>query len=390
MVLEDVIALTKKAVAQAMGETYMSEHGYLEAIPAEKLIDVGKDVTDAGSTEKFAKAMLSLLGKMEIESPSFKKRVEGLYVDSWEWGGFLERAMFDLDTVIADPMYNLVNGTSYANIEHTFYQPTVDAKIFEEGKAILIPYSLQADAIKDAFNSYEQMNAFLTARRETARATLDFAMEAYKHVLLCAGIAISDGATNTAVHLITEAIADGVIASGSTWASAKTDKDFLAWCCDRIERTRENMMDYSKAFNNGSVPVGGDSNFYVLDEFRSAVKNFLTPHEYNDVVKLPNGSSVTYWQSATDSTGNSYGFDTTSSIKLAADTSNKLGLGTSAVTVNGAVALLVHKKALGITLNKFKVTSNYTACADFWNDYLHALVNYVVDSRFSMVAFIMD
>jgi hypothetical protein len=45
---------------------------------------------------------------------------------------------------------------------------------------------------------------------------------------------------------------------------------------------------------------------------------------------------------------------------------------------------------MGICPFKQKVTSSYTAIADFWNQYHHTLVNYILDSNYPMVAFIVD
>ena len=75
---------------------------------------------------------------------------------------------------------------------------------------------------------------------------------------------------------------------------------------------------------------------------------------------------------------------------ISADPTNKLGIGTSEVTLTNAIGLLFDRMALGICPYRSKVTSNYTAIADFWNEYHHMLVNYILDSNYSMVAFFND
>ena len=79
-----------------------------------------------------------------------------------------------------------------------------------------------------------------------------------------------------------------------------------------------------------------------------------------------------------------------SSIKIAADPTNKLGIGTGAYNVSGVVGLMFDYMAIGIALMRNKVTTSYTACADFWNEFNHQLVNYLIDSSYGIVAFIMD
>ena len=75
---------------------------------------------------------------------------------------------------------------------------------------------------------------------------------------------------------------------------------------------------------------------------------------------------------------------------ISADASNKLGMGVEAVTINHAIALVKDRRAIGICPYKEKVTSSYTACADFWNEFTNVLVNYILDTNYSMVAFILD
>ena len=79
-----------------------------------------------------------------------------------------------------------------------------------------------------------------------------------------------------------------------------------------------------------------------------------------------------------------------SAIKISADANNKLGLGTSAVNVNYCVAFAYDYRAIGFTIDKMKITSNYTACADFWNEFTHIWTNAIIDTNLPMVAFILD
>ena len=78
------------------------------------------------------------------------------------------------------------------------------------------------------------------------------------------------------------------------------------------------------------------------------------------------------------------------SVDISADANNKLGIGTSEFKTSGVVGLAFDKMAMGICLEKIKMTSNYTACADFWNEFTHVLVNYLLDTNCNIVAFVLD
>ena len=89
MKLEDVKVLTQQALAQSMGKDYMTQNGYLEGIPAEKLVDIGKDIEDMGTTEKYTKALVSLMAKFECTTLGYEMMFSDIVVDRIEWGGFL-------------------------------------------------------------------------------------------------------------------------------------------------------------------------------------------------------------------------------------------------------------------------------------------------------------
>ena len=69
---------------------------------------------------------------------------------------------------------------------------------------------------------------------------------------------------------------------------------------------------------------------------------------------------------------------------------NTESLQITVILMNNVVALVKDRRSIGICPFKEKSTTSYTACADFWNEYLQILVNYILDANFSMVAFIID
>ena len=210
MKLEDVKVLTQQALAQSMGKDYMTQNGYIEGIPAEKLVDIGKDIEDMGTTEKFTKALVSLMAKFECTTLGYEMMFSDIVVDRIEWAGFVERAKIDITDVYDDPMSAPVNKQSYAELEHTFFQPKVTAKVYEEGKDLMIPISISADILKESFRSWDALNGFLSQIRESVRETRDMVLDSWANVLVNAAIAESCKATNTEVKLKTMAVADKV------------------------------------------------------------------------------------------------------------------------------------------------------------------------------------
>ena len=393
MKLENVASVVQEATAQAMGTEYMEKLGTLSPIDGAKLVDIGKDITNTTmTTEKFTKALVSVLGRREIDGLTYTPLYSDIIVNRVEWGGFIERVKIDMADIMDSPMFALQDKKSYADIEHTFYQPKVISKIYEEGKGIMIPISIQSEMLTEAFTSWDRMNEYLTRIRAVIRETLKFAMDKYASILVEGAIAISDKATHTSVHLLTEAIAEGIIPEATTSEQALNKEEFLVYASRRIAQVRDNMKVRTVAYNNGNIPMQStDNNLYLLSEFARNLK-FAKSGIYNEqMIDFGESKTIPMWQGITSSEKTEkFDFANTSVISLAADPTNKLGIGTEAVKISNVIGLLFDRKAIGITIYKEKMTSSYTASADFWNEYLHALTNQIIDSDYPMVAFILD
>ena len=109
MKFEELLSATKSAVAQTMGADYMESSGLLTATESFRIADVGRDIENAGSSESYTNALISLQAKTVIMQKLYKRNIKSLYVDNFEWGGFVQRVYFDLANVITDNMYSLVN-----------------------------------------------------------------------------------------------------------------------------------------------------------------------------------------------------------------------------------------------------------------------------------------
>ena len=385
----EVVELTKSAVAQSLGNEYMEKVGDLSALDSYKLVDIGKDVLDGGTVDSYVKSLLTQIGKLYIESRKYVSELNSIYIDSFDWGGYLERVYFSPQDLVTDEMFNLVNGNSYD--DHKFYKPNVSAKIFEESKTIMCPISLTEDAVKMAFSSWDEMNKFLSGIQQNVRNTIDLGLDAYAHMLVSCAIAVSDKALNNSIHLLTEAKEKGIVSSETTSEQALNNEAYLVYCLNRIRNVEKYMHRMTTAYNNGSVPMQAkDVNKILLTDFVSSTKFNVRANTYNlDEVGIGSYDEVSAWQGITDGTNN-FDYSTNSKIMITADPTNKLGIGTEAVTLTNAIGLLFDRMALGICPYRSKVTSNYTAIADFWNEYHHMLVNYILDSNYSIVAFFND
>lgn len=389
----DIVDLTKKAVAQTMGKEYMEQNGNLADLEGYKLVDVGRDVVDSGSTETFTKSLLSLIGKMYIDAREYVQDLPSIFVDTVDWGWFVERIKFELADIIQDPMWNLVSGEDYSKIEHTFYQPKVKAKVFEEGKAILTPQSFGEDQLKEAFLSFEALDRFYSGIRQYVKMTVDSALFSYAHMLVSMGVVVSAKATHTAVHLLTEAKAKGIASNELTAEQALEDENCMKYFMRRIANVRGYMERLSVGFNNGSIATftpRAMNKCVLLKDFATASKFNVRANTFNEeLLGIGEYDEIAGWQAVDDGT-NKFDFGTLSSIKMSADPTNKLGAGVDAIELTNVIGLVYDRFALGLCPYKTKVTVSKTASGDFYTEFHHTLVNYILDADYNMVAFVLD
>ena len=389
-----------KAVSQTLGSEYLEQSGLINATESFNIADVGKAVIDAGSVEPFTRALISVMAYTDIINNNFDKSIKSLEVDSFEWGGFIQRVYLDLMDIMDDPMYTLTNGVDYSDIEHKAYIPVTKAKIFEEAKPFMIPLTIQAESLKESFQNWTVLNKYLTGIRSKQRDTMKLGRYVMEKMLVsCAcAVSVSDNGLNNAVHLITEAKSAGIVPSTVTdyddiiALGGDTHKRFLIFVAKTIANTRDQLEEFTKVYNNGEVPTSGKSKLLLISKFSKDFRFDAEANTFNDE-KLAFGEyeELTSWQGLHDETNSkAFNLESVTTIHIAADSNNKLGIGTSEFKKSGIVGLAWQEKAIGICLDRVKMTSNYTACADFWNEFLHVLMNYILDTNLGMVAFVLD
>ena len=110
----------------------------------------------------------------------------------------------------------------------------------------MCPISIEREMLKDAFLSWDKMDEYISAKQTKIQATLTLALMALKRGLVNCAIARSD-VTGTAVHLITDAVADGVLEQipvvdddprNPTFKEALQHPEWIAYCLERIDDVR--------------------------------------------------------------------------------------------------------------------------------------------------------
>ena len=402
-------------IAQTMGDDFQPlidpdtqqpiSNEAFAALDSQALADIGKAVTGETTITNLVNGLISRLGKHEIEARGLDDFLPSIDVDPQEWGGFMERTRVGLGEILNDPMFTKTAGASYAEIEHTYFGQDTTSRIFEEGKPIMCPISIEREMLKDAFLSWDKMDEYISAKQTKIQATLTLALMALKRGLVNCAIARSD-VSGTAVHLITDAVADGVLEQipvadddprNPTFKEAIQNPLWIAYCLERIADVMGYMRDPSTAFNDGSMPTWANERprLILLQKFVNRAKFGVKANTFNpSEIGIGDYDAINSWQAIEDvdavtSAHTYYDLDTLSAVSIAANEAAKIGQSTK-YEQSGIIGLAFDRKALGLGLMRNKVTSSYTGSADFWNMWHHALYNAVFDPSYAMVAFIAD
>lgn len=395
MVREDIVNLVKSATAQAMGSDYMSNVGELTGLDAQKLVSIGKDVIDAGSVDGFVKCCATQMLKFDVDSKEFEIGMPPILIDRINWLGYIQCVDFDVVDVYSDPMRNLVDGRDYSDVEHKFYKPKANSKIFDEVKTFMCPISMGVSEFEDACRSWADMDKFLTGIRVSVRNTIKIQLKAMADILCGTGAIISIKKTNTAIHLMTEAAALGIISNATDVAAALKNTAFLKFCMERMAEIKDNMKIATKVYNNHNSLKLTDENdyrFMLHNQIARKFKYSVLADTYNaDLIGIGKHSTFSSWQAIKDATNTTaFNYNTTTSIKFNADESAILGLGTEAINESNIIGLMFHAKAIGMSMYNEKTTVSNTHSADFWTQYTHELVMCNINENFPIVAFVLD
>ena len=357
------------------------------------LVDLGTEVFNQNAVDNYVKSLVNHIGKVIFVNRPYSGKIPSVLMDSWEFGSVLEKINADIPEAEENKTWDLVDGHSYS--QDVFHKPVVTAKFFNSKVTFEVPVSITERQVKESFSNSEQLNAFLSMIYNAVEKAITIKTDA----LIMRTINNMIGET-----LIADATAFGGAGSedytsastarcvnllklyntqkGTTLTAAKaiTDPDFIKFASYTIGLYSDRLASISSVFN-----IGGKARFtpkenlhiVLLSDFEKAAKTYLYADSYNkDQVLLPNAETIPFWQGS----GKKYDFDSVAHITI------KETNGTS-VEINGVLGVMFDRDALGVCNLDRRVTTNYNAKAEFFNNYYKFDAGYFNDTNENFVVF---
>lgn len=368
--------------------------GDIVAEDLSNVVDVGKEIFDNTDVDNYVKSLVNHIGKVIFVNRPYTGNIPSMLMDSWEFGSVLEKIQADIPQATENKSWELQDGQSYD--PNVFYKPKVSAKFFNSKVTFEVPMSFTERQVKESFSSAAQLNGFVSMIYNAVDKSMTIKIDSLvmrtmnnmiAQTLHAEFPAVTDGsyATHTgtkAVNLLK--LYNDKYTKTLTAQAAITDPDFIRFASYIMGLYADRLGKLSTLFN-----VGGKERFtpadmlhvVMLSDFEKAASTYLYSDTWhNENVKLPAAETVPYWQGS----GEDYSFAKTSAINVKINTGSDQA---TAVTATGILAVMYDRDAMGVCNSDRRVTTQYNAKAEFFNNFYKYDASYFNDLNENFVVF---
>lgn len=381
MEVKQIYELVNAATNETLGKSD------LVAEDLSNLVDVGEQVFNANSMDKYVRSLVDHIGKVIFVNRKYNGVAPSVLRDGWEYGAVLEKITAQMPAATENESWELEDGTSYD--PNIFYKPQVSAKFFNKRTTWEIPLSFTEMQARGSFSSASQMNGFLSmlytaVENSKTIKTSDMVMRTINSMIAETFYNLSSAGTYTSGNIrCVNLLADfnTKFSKSLTLASCVTDPDFIRYAAYVMSLYQSRLGKMSTLFN-----IGGQPRFtpkdrlhtILLAEFAQAAGVYLQSDTFHDtLVKLPEAEIVPYWQGS----GTSYAITATSALNA------KPNSAPAAITPSGILGVMFDRDALGVCNERQRVTTNYNPKAEFFTNWYKVDTGYFNDLNENFVVF---
>lgn len=413
MNVQQIYQIINRVSSEVLGETDIVQDDLTG------VVDLGTAVFNQNAVDNYVKSLVNHIGKVVFVNRPYAGKVPSVLMDAWEFGSVLEKISADVPEAEENDTWDLTDGKTYS--QDVFHKPTVTAKFFNSKVTFEVPVSITERQVKESFSNAAQLNGFISMIYAAVEKSMTIKADALimrtinnmiAETVLADAVAfggagnltnadlsnadLSKASTARCVNLLklyndkyfpaTPAQGDDKSTPNPdalTAAKAITDPDFIRFASYVMGTYADRLQSISTLFN-----VGGKERFtpkdmlhvVLLSDFAKAAQTYLYSDTFNrgDVL-LPQAETVPFWQGS----GKNYDFASTGHIKVN-ESSGK------AVEISGVLGVMFDRDALGVCNLDRRVTTNYNAKAEFFNNYYKFDAGYFNDTNENFVVFFIE
>lgn len=367
------------------------------------IVDLGTEVFNQNAVDNYVKSLVNHIGKVIFVNRPYAGKVPSVLMDAWEFGSVLEKISADVPEAEENDTWNLTDGHSYD--QDVFHKPTVTAKFFNSKVTFEVPVSITERQVKESFSNAAQLNGFISMIYAAVEKSMTIKADALimrtinnmiaETVLADAvafgataaddmtGADLSSASTARCVNLLKLYKDKTGAETPLTAANAITDPDFIRFASYVMGTYADRLQSISTVFNVGKKERFTPKDMLhvvLLSDFAKAAQTYLYSDTFNrgDVV-LPQAETVPFWQGS----GKNYEFASTGNINIKES-------GGKVVEISGVLGVMFDRDALGVCNLDRRVTTNYNAKAEFFNNYYKFDAGYFNDTNENFVVFFIE
>lgn len=371
------------AIVNSLSSQYLGETAVVNT-DLSNIVDIGTEVFGINSLDHYVHDLIDQIGRVVFVNRAYRGKTPSLVMDAWEYGAVLEKITYDeYPEAQENDTWKLQDGQSYD--PNIFYKPSVSAKFFQKRNTFDIPMSFAQRQVKSAFQSASQLNAFFSMIENVIQNSMTIKIDqlAESAVNNMIALTVKDNNANRAVNLLTRYNAAHA-GETITAAEAVTHPEFLRFAAYTMKLYSERIQRMSKLFNVGQKERFTSSDrlhVILLSEFAAGAEAYLYSDTYHDqFVHLAKAETVPYWQGS----GTDYAFTSTSKIMVTPQTEAATE---SPITVSGILGVMFDRDAVGISNLDRRVTTNWNARAEFYNNWYKFDAGYYNDPNENFIVF---
>lgn len=388
MEVEQIYKLMNSVSQEVLGKTDLVKEDLTG------IVDMGTEVFNQNAIDNYVKSLVNHIGKVVFVNRPYSGKVPSVLMDAWEFGSVMEKISADIPQAEENDTWTLTDGREYK--QDVFHKPTVTAKFFNSKVTFEVPVSITERQVKESFSSAAQLNGFLSMIYNAVDKSMTIktdalimrtinnmtaeTLDADKTAFTDAGKTVDYRIASTVRCVNLLKLYNDAKGAHLTSATAILDPDFIRYAAYQMGLYADRLGSISTLFN-----VGGKERFtpkdalhtVLLSDFAKAAQAYLYADTYhNEQVLLPQAETVPSWQA----TGKDYAFANVSKI----DVKSASG---AAISVGGVLGVMFDRDALGVTNSDKRVTTNYNAKAEFFNNYYKFDAAYFNDTNENFVVF---
>ena len=388
MEVKQIYAIVNSVSSEVLGKTDIVKDDLTG------IVDLGTEIFNQGAVDNYVKSLVNHIGKVVFVNRPYSGKVPSVLMDAWEFGSVMEKISADVPAAEENDTWNLTDGQEYK--QDVFHKPVVTAKFFNSKVTFEVPVSITERQVKESFSSAEQLNGFLSMIYNAVDKSMTIktdalimrtinnmvgeTLKADAAKFTPSGKALSYASASTVRCVNLLYLYNQANGTHLTAAQAILNPDFIRYASYQMGLYADRLQSISALFN-----IGGKDRFtpkdalhvVLLSDFAKAAQTFLySDTRHVDQVLLPNAETVASWQGS----GQDYGFAHTSAINI------KTASGTD-VNISGVLGVMFDRDALGVCNTDKRVTTNYNAKAEFFNNWYKFDASYFNDTNENFVVF---